>query len=108
MLDMSWGEMMVIGAVALIAIGPKELPKVLRTTGNMIGKMKRMAFEFQGQFHDAMREAELHDLKDTAQNVQKDLQKGFDPIGTIRQELMAPLDPEKKGYGPPAPPQQGS
>ena len=43
MLDMSWGEMMVIGAVALIVIGPKDLPKALRTLGNMTAKVRRMA-----------------------------------------------------------------
>ena len=63
MLDMSWGEVMVIGAVALIVIGPKDLPKALRTVGKMTGKIRRMAAEFQGQFNEAMREAELDDVK---------------------------------------------
>ena len=82
MLDMSWGEMMVIGAVALIVIGPKDLPKALRTLGNMTAKIRRMAAEFQGQFNDAMREAELHDLKKQVEDIGTSVQAStnFDPI----------------------------
>ena len=57
------GKLVIIGIVALIAIGPKELPTVLRTLGQWMGKIKRMAAEFQGQFQEAMREAEMADLK---------------------------------------------
>src|SRR6516162_4456367 len=63
MFDFSWGELVVIGAVALIVIGPKELPTVLRTLGQWMTKIRRMASEFQGQFQEAMREAEMADLK---------------------------------------------
>jgi sec-independent protein translocase protein TatB len=63
MFDIGWGELVVIGIVALIAIGPKELPTVLRTLGQYMGKVRRMANEFQGQFQEAMREAEMADLK---------------------------------------------
>jgi sec-independent protein translocase protein TatB len=63
MFDFSWGELIVIGAVALIVIGPKELPAVLRTVGQWTTKIRRMASEFQGQFQEAMREAEMADLK---------------------------------------------
>ena len=63
MFDIGWSEMVVIGVVALIAIGPKELPGVLRSVGQWIGKARRLAAEFQGQFRDAIREAELADVK---------------------------------------------
>lgn len=63
MFDIGWSEMIVIGVVALIAIGPKELPGVLRMAGQWIGKAKRMASDFQGQFQEAMREAEVADIK---------------------------------------------
>ena len=66
MFDIGWGELVVIGVVALIAIGPKELPTVLRTVGQWMGKIRRMATEFQGQFQEAMREAEMADLKKQA------------------------------------------
>ena len=63
MFDIGWSELVVIAVVALIAIGPKELPGVLRTMGQWMGKARRMAAEFQGQFNEAMREAEMADLK---------------------------------------------
>jgi sec-independent protein translocase protein TatB len=63
MFDIGWSELVVIAVVALIAIGPKELPGVLRTVGQWMGKARRMAAEFQGQFNEAMREAEIADLK---------------------------------------------
>ena len=53
MFDIGWGELVVIGVVALIAIGPKELPAVLRATGQWMGKVRRMANEFQDQFREA-------------------------------------------------------
>jgi sec-independent protein translocase protein TatB len=63
MFDIGWSELVVIAVVALIAIGPKELPGVLRTVGQWMGKARKMAAEFQGQFNEAMREAEMADLK---------------------------------------------
>jgi sec-independent protein translocase protein TatB len=63
MFDIGWSELVVIAVVALIAIGPKELPGVLRTVGQWMGKARRMASEFQGQFNEAMREAEMAELK---------------------------------------------
>jgi sec-independent protein translocase protein TatB len=63
MFDISWGELLLIGVVALVVIGPKELPTVLRTLGQWMAKLRRMATEFQNQFHEAMREAEVADLK---------------------------------------------
>jgi sec-independent protein translocase protein TatB len=91
MFDIAWSEMLVIGAVALVVIGPKDLPKALRSVGEAVGKIKRMAAEFQGQFNDAMREAELHDLKkqveDVGGSVQAATKVDFNPIQTIREEL---------------------
>ena len=63
MFGIGWSEFVVIGVVALIAIGPKELPGVLRMIGQSLGKVRRMANEFQGQFQEAMREAEMADVK---------------------------------------------
>ena len=91
MFDMSWGEVMVIGAVALIVIGPKDLPKALRTVGSMTAKVRRMAAEFQGQFNEAMREAELDDVQKQLQGMNdsvSSIHKGsINPIQTIRDEL---------------------
>jgi sec-independent protein translocase protein TatB len=71
MFDIGWSELVVIAVVALIAIGPKELPGVLRMVGQWIGKARKMAGEFQGQFQEAMREAEMADLKKSFDEVRE-------------------------------------
>ena len=76
MFDIGGGELIVIAVVALIAIGPKELPGVLRMVGQWMGKARKMAAEFQGQFQEAMREAEMADLKKTFDEV-KEAATGF-------------------------------
>jgi sec-independent protein translocase protein TatB len=88
MFDIGWGELVVIGIVALIAIGPKELPTVLRTLGQYMGKVRRMASEFQGQFQEAMREAELVELKKQAE----DLKSSVSDLGSSVSDLGR-LDP---------------
>ena len=103
MLDMSWGEIMVIGAVALIVIGPKDLPKALRTVGQMTSKLRRMASEFQGQFNEAMREAELDEVKKQLQSVNESvpsLNTSFNPIQTIRDELKTSIEAPVPGTIP--------
>ncbi|MGB6536835.1 MAG: Sec-independent protein translocase protein TatB [Xanthobacteraceae bacterium] len=63
MFDISWSEFLLVGIVALIVIGPKELPAVMRMVGHWTRKVRGMASEFQNQFQEAMREAEMTDLK---------------------------------------------
>src|ERR1700674_1649219 len=76
MFDIGGSELVVIAVVALIAIGPKELPGVLRMVGQWMGKARKMAAEFQGQFQEAMREAEMADLKKSFDEV-KEAASGF-------------------------------
>ena len=71
MFDIGWSELVLIGVVALVAIGPKELPGVLRMVGQWMGKARKMAAEFQGQFQEAMREAEMADLKKSFDEVKE-------------------------------------
>jgi len=88
MFDISWSEFLVIGVVALILIGPKELPGVLRTLGQWMGKVRRMASEFQGQFNEAMREAEMEDLKKHIDS----MTEGLDPIEQVRKEVESAVE----------------
>jgi sec-independent protein translocase protein TatB len=85
MFEIGWGELLIIGVVALIAIGPKELPGVLRTLGQWMSKLRRMASEFQSQFHEAMREAEMADLKKQVDDMTSQAQSyaSFDPVGEL-------------------------
>jgi sec-independent protein translocase protein TatB len=80
MFDIGWSELVVIGVVALIVIGPKELPGVLRAVGQWTGKIRRMASEFQDQFREAMREAEMADLKKEIEETTSKLNTSFDPL----------------------------
>src|SRR5258708_17422561 len=102
MFDIGWGELVVIGIVALIAIGPKELPTVLRTLGQYMGKIRRMAADFQGQFQEAMREAEMADLKKHAEDIKSSVSDitNFDPMANTQKEIERAFqmpDPAKAG-----------
>lgn len=100
MFDIGWSELALIAVVALVAIGPKELPGVLRTLGQWVGKVRRMASEFQGQFQEAMREAEMADLKESFDEVRK-AASGFSKgtlITSLSRDVTSALridDPEK-------------
>jgi sec-independent protein translocase protein TatB len=69
MLEIGWTKLVIVGVVALIAIGPKELPAVLRNVGRWIGTIRRMKAEFQSQFQEVLREAEMEDLKKHAEDL---------------------------------------
>jgi sec-independent protein translocase protein TatB len=99
MFDIGWGELVVIGIVALIAIGPKELPTVLRTLGQYMAKIRRMAGDFQSQFQEAMREAELAELKKQAEDLKSSVSDmtRFDPMADTQKEIERAFEmPEPK------------
>ena len=96
MFDIGWSEFAVIAVVALIAIGPKELPGVLRMVGQWVGKARKMASEFQGQFQEAMREAEMADLKKSFDEV-KEAASGFaggNVMTSLQKDVSAALSVE--------------
>lgn len=90
MFDIGWTELLIIGIVALIVVGPKDLPKMFRTLGQMTAKMRGMAREFQRAMDDA---ADASGVKDVA----RDLRKATDPQGMGLDELnkMRNWDPLK-------------
>jgi sec-independent protein translocase protein TatB len=88
MFDISWTEFLLIGVVALIVIGPKELPGVLRTLGQWTRRVRSMAADFQGQFQEAMREAEMADLKKQVDDIAHDI-KSYDPLKDVRADVEA-------------------
>ncbi|MBW7968711.1 Sec-independent protein translocase protein TatB [Bradyrhizobium sp. BR 10289] len=90
MFDIGWSELVLIGVVALIAIGPKELPGVLRMVGQWMAKARKMAAEFQGQFQEAMREAEMADLKKSFDEV-KEAATGFNPLSSLQKDVSDAL-----------------
>ncbi|NDA47518.1 MAG: twin-arginine translocase subunit TatB [Alphaproteobacteria bacterium] len=98
MFDFDAGKLLVIGVVALIVIGPKELPRVLRQVGQALGKLRRMAGEFQTQFMDAMKEAELDDLRKEAAKLADAgrVNVDFNPVATLKSDLTSALEGKKE------------
>ncbi len=94
MLDFDASKLLIIGVVALVVIGPKDLPRVLRQVGQMVGKLRRMAGEFQGQFMDAMKEADLQDLRDEVAKLKNtaSLDVDFNPVRDATAELSKAMD----------------
>ena len=94
MFDFDAGKFIIIGIVALIVIGPKELPRVMRQVGQAAAKMRRLAAEFRGQFMDAMREADIDEIKADVARVAESVRAdaGLDPLAEIKAELTQALD----------------
>jgi len=90
MLDFGSGELVVIGVVALVAIGPKELPGLLRTIGQAIGKLRRMAGDFQNQFNDAMREADMADAQKMISDIKSDFSTTMTGMGSMSPPIVMP------------------
>ena len=93
MFDFDISKMIIVAIVALAVIPPKDLPRVMRTVGQTVGKMRRMAAEFQGQFMEAMREvereADLESVKKEFQaiNDQAKIDTSFDPVAMVRDDV---------------------
>ena len=127
MFDIGWPELLVVASVLIVVVGPKDLPPMLRAFGRTTKKLRAMASEFRGQFDDALREAELDDvkktfddarklnpmqsirdavnpLKDTAKDIKADLEKSVKTPSSAAEELPKMAAPEptlKLSDGPP-------
>jgi sec-independent protein translocase protein TatB len=86
MFDFAWSEILLIGAVALIAIGPKDMPAAIRTVSTMIKKARRMAAEFQTHIDEMVREADLGDVRKTFNEI-----RNFDVAGAVERHV----DPDR-------------
>jgi sec-independent protein translocase protein TatB len=97
MFDFDIGKLMVVGIVALAVIPPKDLPRVMRTVGQVVGKMRRMAAEFQGQFMDAMKEADLDSVKKEFEQLEQaaKVDMPFDPAIVMRDEMTQAVEAQK-------------
>ena len=103
MLDIGWSEILVIAAVAIIVVGPKELPRMLRAFGKTMGQVRRTANDFRRQFDEALREAEREaDLEDTRKQLQA--MSRMDTLKDLKKDLDVSGRPATKPPGPsPAP-----
>lgn len=85
MLDIGWSELLVIAVVLIVVVGPKDLPPMLRAFGKMTTRLRKTAGEFRAQFDEALREADMDDLRQTIGDAQK-----LNPANALR-EAINPL-----------------
>jgi sec-independent protein translocase protein TatB len=101
MFDLSWGEMGIIAVVALVVLGPKELPNALRTVSMLLKNARKLAGEFQSGVNEIIREADLEDARKKLQEVQSlnknqiqsAIEKAVDPTGEMKSALTVETDP---------------
>lgn len=82
MFDIGWSELLVLAVVAILVVGPKDLPRLLRSIGKYVGKIRSTANDFRRQFDDAMRESELQDIRDSVDDL-----KSMDPLKDVRNSI---------------------
>ena len=120
MFDFSFPEIALIGVVALIAIGPKDMPVAIRAISDTVKKLRRMASEFQGHVDEMIRDADLGEVKSTfdelrSMNLKNTINRAIDPDGMVRTAfadpfkdrrvpgVVAPLDQPAIAAGSPVP-----
>ncbi|EFM60860.1 twin-arginine translocation protein TatB [Brucella sp. BO2] len=96
MFDIAWSELLIIAIVMIVVVGPKDLPKMLRAFGKATARMRTTANEFRHQFNEALKEAELEDVKtiiDEARSLdpRSRLTQVFDPIRSAGEDLRSGL-----------------
>ena len=99
LLDFGWSELMLIGIVALVFIGPKDLPRALRVAGFWVRKARTLSREFQTSVEQMVREAELDEMrqelkKATEIDLDKEFRQTIDPTGTLTESLKPPELPD--------------
>jgi sec-independent protein translocase protein TatB len=98
MFDFSWSELALIGVVALVVIGPKDLPRVMRTVGLWVGKARSIAREFQSSLDQMIRESELEEMRKSVErasnvNLAREIERTIDPAGELQKGLEPPSPP---------------
>jgi sec-independent protein translocase protein TatB len=101
MFDLGWGELLVVGVVALVVLGPKELPNALRTISNLTKTARKLAGEFQSGVNEIVREADLEEARKVAQglnkgSISKAIEKAVDPTGEMKSTIKT-VETEAKG-----------
>lgn len=98
MLDIGWTEILIIAVIALFVVGPKDIPKALRTVGVWVGKLRSLSREFQSTVEDAVRDTELDEVKKQIESAktgfQKEVNESVDPKGELTGMLRGVDEPE--------------
>jgi len=102
MFDIGWSELLVIIVVAIVVVGPKELPRLMGTFGHYAGKLRRAAADFQRQFEEAIRDTEMAEVKKAMEAVRAE-------TASLDQPVMLPkIDTPASPAPPPAQPAASS
>jgi sec-independent protein translocase protein TatB len=101
MFDIGWSELLVIAVVAIVVVGPKDLPRLMRTFGHYAGKLRRAAADFQRQFEEAMRESEVEEVRRAIESV-RDETPSLDLKASIDKPMMLPK-PQAASTSAPSP-----
>ena len=97
MLDIGWTELLVIAVILIVVVGPKDLPPMIRAFGKMTKRLRQTAGEFRAQFDEALREAELDDLKKSVDDVRSlnpatSIREALNPLRQMGQEIKSDLE----------------
>jgi sec-independent protein translocase protein TatB len=104
MLDIGWSELLVLAIVAIVVVGPKDLPKLMRTVGFYAGKGRRMAADFRRQFQEVVAESEAEEVRKNLEAIKANMGRAPDLNQPIGKPLMTgpPVAPETNFVEPPA------
>lgn len=108
MLDIGWTELLVIAVVLIVVVGPKDLPPMIRAFGKMTKRLRQTAGEFRAQFDEALREAELDDLKNSVNDIRSlnpanSIRETLNPLRQMGQEIRSDLERSTRPQSKPAP-----
>jgi sec-independent protein translocase protein TatB len=112
MFDLGWDEMLVIGVVALVVLGPKDLPNALRTVSVLMKNARKLAGEFQSGVNEIIREADLEDARKkltevqslNKTSIQNAIEKAVDPTGEMKSALREATNVDPTGLAKPTEP----
>src|SRR6516225_2170649 len=90
MFDLSWSHILLLVVVALVVVGPKDLPKLMRTVGRWLGKARSMADQFRKSFDEMTREAELQELRAEIESLRTSR-----PLSGVEQDLNRSILPDE-------------
>lgn len=107
MFDLAWSELFVVGLVAVLVLGPKELPTAMRTLAKAIRKVRNLGSEFQGHFNEMLREAELDEVRKQVQkfsqtSLVEHVTNYVDPKGEVAKEVTSAFQDPAAQAPPPA------
>jgi sec-independent protein translocase protein TatB len=89
--DLGWSKLIIIAMLAIVVVGPKDLPALLRTIGKFIGQIRRQADEFRRQFDDAMRDTELDQIRKDVEGIKQTAEESVRDIGRSAEDSVKPL-----------------